>query len=86
MMGLPAVATAQVYVLSFASALTQAAQRLMPLGQTQGQLVLAALAPLCQSIGQAAVLQTTDDLGTCAFAIDIAAMRHETQEPRMFRS
>ena len=86
MMGLPVVATAQLYLFSFASALTQAAQRLMPLGQTKGQQVLAALAPLCQTLGQEAAILTIDDIGSCAFAIDIAAMRHEVQEPRMFRS
>ena len=86
LIGLPVVATAQLYLFSFASALTQAAQRLMPLGQTKGQQVLAALAPLCQTLGQEAAVLTVDDIGSSAFAIDIAAMRHEVQEPRMFRS
>ncbi len=86
MMGLPVVATAQVYLFSFASALTQAAQRLMPLGQTKGQQVLAALAPLCQALGKVATSLGVDDIGASAFAIDIASMRHEVQEPRIFRS
>lgn len=86
MMGLPVVATAQVYLFSFASALTQAAQRLMPLGQTKGQQVLAALAPLCQALGEVATSLGVDDIGASAFAIDIASMRHEVQEPRIFRS
>lgn len=86
LIGLPVVATAQLYLFSFASALTQAAQRLMPLGQTKGQQVLAALAPLCQTLGQEAAVLTVDDIGSSAIAIDIAAMRHEVQEPRMFRS
>ena len=86
LIGLPAVATAQLFLFSFASALTQAAQRLMPLGQTKAQQVLADLAPLCQSLGQEAATLTVDDIGSCTFAIDIAAMRHEVQEPRMFRS
>ena len=29
---------------------------------------------------------TLDDLGACAFRSDIAAMRHETQYSRLFRS
>lgn len=86
MMGLPVVATAQVYLFSFASALTQAAQRLMPLGQTKGQQVLAALASLCQALGEVAASLGVDDIGASAFAIDIASMRHEVQEPRIFRS
>lgn len=86
MMGLPVVATAQVYLFSFASALTQAAQRLMPLGQTKGQQVLAALASLCQALGEVAASLGVDDIGASGFAIDIASMRHEVQEPRIFRS
>ena len=86
MLGVPAVATAQVYLFSFASNLTQAAQRLMPLGQTKGQQVLAALAPICQFLGQEAATQTLDDIGSGCFAIDICSMQHETQEPRIFRS
>lgn len=86
LLGLPAVATAQVYLFGLTSALTQAAQRLMPLGQTKGQQVLAALAPMCQNLGQQAAGLGVDDIGSSAFAIDIAAMRHETQEPRIFRS
>lgn len=86
LVGLPVVATAQLFLFSFASTLTQAAQRLMPLGQTKGQQVLAGLAPLCQTLGHQAPLQSIDDIGSSAFATDIAAMRHEAQEPRMFRS
>ena len=86
MMGLPVVATAQVYLFSFASALTHAAQRLMPLGQTKGQQVLAALASLCQALGEVATSLGVDDIGASAIAIDIASMRHEVQEPRIFRS
>ena len=59
---------------------------LMPLGQTKAQEVLAALAPLCQTLRQAAATLTVDGIGSCVFAIDIATMRHDVQEPRMFRS
>ena len=86
MLGLPAVATAQIFLFNFTSNLTQVAQRLLPVGQTKGQQILAALAPMCQTLGKEAAVQTIDDIGSSAFAIDIAAMRHETQEPRMFRS
>lgn len=85
-MGLPVVPVAQLFLFSFASNLTQVAQRLLPLGQTNGQIVLAALAPLCHRLGQEAAVLGVDDIGSGAFAIDIASMRHEMQEPRMFRS
>ena len=86
LIGLPAVPVARAYLFSFTSGLTQAAQRLMPLEQTKRQQVLAALAPLCTTLAAQAAVLTPDDIGTCGFAVDIAAMRHECQEPRIFRS
>ena len=86
MMGLPLVLTTQIYLFSFASNLIQAAQRLMPLGQTKGQIVLAALAPLCQTLASQSALLGIGDIGSSALAVDIAAMRHEGLEPRIFRS
>ena len=86
MMGLPLVPTTQIYLFSFASNLIQAAQRLMPLGQTKGQIVLAALAPLCQTLASQSALLGIGDIGSSALAVDIAAMRHEGLEPRIFRS
>ena len=86
LMGLPAQVTARVYLFGFISNLVQAAQRLMPLGQTRGQILLAALAPLCDTIGTEAAGASVDDIGTATFAADIASMRHDTLEPRIFRS
>jgi urease accessory protein len=60
--------------------------RLVPLGQTDGQRVLAALeAPIAQAAERA---RTTalDDIGVAALRADIASMRHETQYTRLFRS
>lgn len=67
------------------SNLIAAAQRLMPLGQTEGQAILMALTPTCQTIAQDATA-TLDDLSSCAFLSDIASMQHETQSPRIFRT
>lgn len=85
-MGLPLTLTAQMYLQSFASNLVVAAVRLVPLGQTEGQAVLAALTPLCRDIVQDTGNATLDDLAGSAFLSDIAAMRHETLEHRIFRS
>ncbi|MBU2360434.1 MAG: urease accessory protein UreF [Alphaproteobacteria bacterium] len=76
----------QAYLHAFAAGLVSAAQRAMPLGQTQAQRVLAEVTPLCQSMAATAVTQTLDDLGSSAFMAEIAAMRHETLQPRIFRS
>lgn len=83
---LPAEPVAQVWLQSFISNLVQAAQRLMPLGQTAAQQVLAGLTPLCAAIGAEASTATLDDIGTASFAADIASMRHAQMEPRIFRS
>lgn len=75
-----------MYLHAFAGNLTSAAIRLVPLGQTEGQAVLTALTPLCQSIAGDTEHMTTDDLGGSVFLADIAAMKHETQYTRLFRS
>jgi len=85
-MGLPLAQTLAMYLHGFAGNLTSAAIRLVPLGQTAGQAVLAALAPVCSEIAEQAQAQTLDDLGSCAFMADIASMKHETQYTRLFQS
>lgn len=82
----PALPAAQVMLQAMTSNLVQAAQRLMPLGQTKGQIALAQLSPLCASVAELAMSQDLDDIGSAAFAVDIASMRHEALAPRLFRS
>lgn len=84
--GLPLVPTAALYLQSFASNLVSAAVRLVPLGQTEGQSVLARLSPLCQNLAEEAEDLDADDLFSNAFASDIAAMKHETMQPRLFQT
>ena len=86
LIGLPVLPTAQLWLQSFASNLIQAAQRLMPLGQTEGQRILAALGPICMRVGTQASTATLDDIGSATFAVDTASMQHETQYSRIFRS
>jgi urease accessory protein len=78
--------TAALYLQSFAGNLVSAAVRAVPLGQTEGQRVLAALSPLCVRIADETATATLDDLHSTAFLSDIAAMHHETLQPRIFRS
>jgi urease accessory protein len=60
--------------------------RLVPLGQTAGLRVLAALEPVVIATAEETKTATLDDIGGCAFRSDLAAMRHETQYTRLFRS
>ena len=60
--------------------------RLIPLGQTDGQRVLAALESVVATTAKRALTATLDDLGSSAFRADLASARHETQYTRLFRT
>lgn len=82
----PLPLTAKVYLQAFASNLIAAAQRLVPLGQTEGQAILRRVVPLIQAIAEATQDGDLADLTATAFLSDIAAMTHETQHSRIFRT
>jgi urease accessory protein len=84
--GIPEDTTAAAYLQSFAANLISAAVRLVPLGQSTGLRVLAALEPTILHTAATTRTAMLDDLGGCAFRSDLAAMRHETQYTRLFRS
>jgi urease accessory protein len=63
-----------------------AGMRLIPLGHTDGQRLISALAPAVAATAGAAVAATLDDLGSAAFRADLASIKHETQYTRLFRS
>lgn len=83
---LPLTLAVQMYLHAWVSAVIAACQRLMALGQTEAQRIVAALAPLCSEVAKASEGKTLDDLTNQSFAADIAAMRHETLSPRIFRT
>lgn len=63
-----------------------AGARLVPLGQTDSQRVLAALEPVVVFTAKRALESGLDDLASCTFRADLASLRHETQYTRLFRS
>jgi urease accessory protein len=71
---------------AFTANLVSAAVRLVPLGQTAGLRVLAMLEATVAEVAAGTGTATLDDLGGACFRSDIAAMRHETQYTRLFRS
>jgi urease accessory protein len=85
-LGLPKAQVIALYLHAFASNLVSVAVRFVPLGQTDGQRVLATLHPLIGQIANDAAQASLDDIGTASFAADIAAMRHETLAVRIFRT
>ncbi len=74
------------FAQAFAANLISVAVRLVPLGQSVGLAVLAGLEPAILRTGEITRHATLDDIGGCAFRSDIAAMRHETQQTRLFRT
>jgi urease accessory protein len=84
--GVPLAGLLHGYLQALAANLVSAGVRLIPLGQTDGQRVLAALEPVVRSTAGRALAATLDDVGSASFRADLASMRHETQYTRLFRS
>jgi urease accessory protein len=74
------------FLHAFAANLVSAAVRLVPLGQTAGLRTVAALEPLIASVADDTRAAGLDEIGGACFRSDIAAMRHETQYTRLFRT
>jgi urease accessory protein len=85
-LGLPPEMVISLYLQSFAGNLCTIGVRHIPLGQTEGQALLATLAPLITALADRAARATLEDLGAATLAADLAAMTHETQSVRIFRT
>jgi urease accessory protein len=73
------------FLQSYVANLVTAAVRLIPLGQTAGQLAVAELESEVLK-ASARTEDTLADLGSAAFVLDLVSMAHETQYTRLFRS
>ncbi|MGE8940281.1 urease accessory protein UreF [Leptospira interrogans] len=76
----------RAYAVGFLSNLTSAAIRLSIVGQTDAQLILAALMPDLIASAERAETASLDDIGSATLRSDLASMLHETQYSRLFRS
>ena len=83
---LPSARVAALYLHAFASNLVSAAVRFVPLGQTDGQRVLSDLHPVIERVAQEAAATPLDAIASGVPGADLAAMHHETQEVRIFRT
>ncbi len=79
-------AAALGFLHAFAANLVSAAVRLVPLGQTAGLRVVAALEAVDRRAAEGTREAGLDEIGGACFRSDIAAMRHETQYTRLFRT
>jgi urease accessory protein len=84
--GIAAEPALLAFLQAVAANWVSAGVRLIPLGQSDGQRVLAALEPAVAATAQRALTAKLDDLGSSAFRADLASARHETQYTRLFRS
>jgi urease accessory protein len=84
--GIPLAPSQHAFLHALVSNWISAGARLIPLGQTDSQRVLAALEPVVAATAARAMAATPDDLGSATFRADLASMRHETQYTRLFRS
>jgi len=75
-----------LYLHGFASNLVSAGVRFIPLGQSDGQKVLAALHGRIAALAERAANAGEEDLATSAFRADIGAALHEEMEVRIFRT
>jgi urease accessory protein len=83
---IPLAPTMHAFLHAVVSNWISAGARLVPLGQTDGQRVLAQLEPVVAATASRALNAALDDLGSATFRADLASLRHETQYTRLFRS
>ncbi len=74
------------YLQAVGANLVSAGVRLIPLGHTDGQIVLTRLEHAISQTAEAGMTHGLDDLGGATVLADMAAMKHETQYTRLFRS
>lgn len=84
--GIPSRFALAAFLQGYLANLVNAGIRLIPLGQTDGQLAIGALERAVLLAGPQAEMATLDDLGSAALMVDLSSMAHEAQYTRLFRS
>lgn len=75
-----------LYLHAFTANLVSAAVRFVPLGQTEGQQVLQSLHPVITNLATECATAPLADIATNTLRADLAAMRHETLDVRIFKT
>jgi urease accessory protein len=84
--GIDLATTLVAFLTAIVHAQVSVAVRLVPIGQSDGLAIMAALEPTILARAELCQHAALDDIGTIAYAADIAQMRHETLTTRIFRS
>lgn len=74
------------YLQAFASNVVSAAVRLVPVGQTSGQTVLAHMANVVGEVVDDVLRSPLSDIGSSTPMLDWVSIQHENQYTRLFRS
>jgi urease accessory protein len=77
---------AGAFLYATASMLVNAALRLIPIGQMEGQQVLARLRPSIADLAAAAATTDIDDMWSFTPGLELAGLRHAELDMRLFRS
>lgn len=80
------VSTLLAYLTATVHGQVSVAVRLIPIGQSDGLAIMAALEAAIASTATLCQHAALDDIGSVAYAADIAQMTHETLTTRIFRS
>ncbi len=76
----------RAYGHAFVANLVSAAVRLIPLGQTDGQIMTASLQRAVHDAVESALATPLDEVSSSCLMSDVMSMQHETQYTRLFRS
>ena len=74
------------FLQGFVSNLISAVVRSVPIGQSDGQIILTRLMTAVAKLAEEAETATLDDVGGYAILADHASILHETLEPRVYRT
>lgn len=74
------------YLHSWTTNLITAGVKLIPLGQTAGQILLHELHATISEAATKIIILEDDQLSSCSWGLSLASMAHETQYTRLFRS
>jgi urease accessory protein len=84
--GIDATTAAAAFLYATAALLVNAGLRLLPVGQLDGQRVLAALRPRITELADEAAALGAEDMWSFTPGLEIASIQHAALEMRLFRS
>lgn len=83
---IPLTSLITAFLHGFVSNMSSALVRIVPFGQTDGQRIIAALAPTVAQTSKKALTTNYQNLTTATMMVDLTSMQHESQYTRLFRS